>query len=120
MSTNLRNIPRVNYTGMDTIEPMDEYDSITNIWADETIYYDPDYNPQDDQDYDEDDEEHETTRNLRDIPPVDYSGMDMTEDDRGFVYVCKTTWKNRTPTYKMVEYPLSQVNEIGDEDYCDN
>ena len=40
-----RNIRRVNYTGMDTIEPWDEFDGITNIWADETIYYDPDYVP---------------------------------------------------------------------------
>jgi len=39
----LRNIPRVNYAGMDTIEPESEFDGITNIWADLTIYEDPDY-----------------------------------------------------------------------------
>ena len=38
-----RNIPRVNYAGMDTIEPESEFDGITNIWADLTIYEDPDY-----------------------------------------------------------------------------
>ena len=31
------------YTGMDAIEPLNEYDAITNIWADTTIYEDPDY-----------------------------------------------------------------------------
>ena len=40
-----RNIRRVDYTGMDTIEPECEFDGITNIWADETIHYDPDYVP---------------------------------------------------------------------------
>jgi hypothetical protein len=40
-----RNIVRVDYTGMDTIEPYGEDDGITNIWADETIREDPDYVP---------------------------------------------------------------------------
>jgi len=44
-SPRLAKNPRVNYTGMDTIEPESEYDGITNIWADETIYEDPDYLP---------------------------------------------------------------------------
>ena len=35
----------VDYTGMDTIEPLNEYDGITNIWADETIYEDPNWEP---------------------------------------------------------------------------
>lgn len=43
-----RNIPRVDYTGMDTIEPEDEYDGITDIWYDDSISYDPDYNPEED------------------------------------------------------------------------
>ena len=43
-----RNIPRVDYTGMDTIEPCDEYDGITDIWEDISIHYDPDYNPEED------------------------------------------------------------------------
>lgn len=38
-----RNIKRVDYTGMDSIEPKSEFDLITNIWADETIVEDPDY-----------------------------------------------------------------------------
>jgi hypothetical protein len=45
----------VDYTGMDTIEPYDEYDGITDIWYDESVWYDSDYNPEDDED-DEDDE----------------------------------------------------------------
>ena len=38
-----RKIPKVDYTGMDTIEPESEYDGITNIWEDVTKSEDPDY-----------------------------------------------------------------------------
>jgi hypothetical protein len=40
-----RKVPKVDYTGMDTIEPESEFDGITDIWNDETIYEDPDYIP---------------------------------------------------------------------------
>ena len=43
----------VDYTGMDTIEPEDEFDGITNIWADKTLEEDPDYDPTEDDDEDE-------------------------------------------------------------------
>lgn len=52
-----RNIPVVDYTGMYTIEPYDEYDGITNIWDDDTVWYDSDYNPEDDDAEEDDDEE---------------------------------------------------------------
>ena len=52
-----RNIKRVNYTGMDTIEPESEFDGITDIWADETIECDPDYVPSDDDEEDEEDDD---------------------------------------------------------------
>ena len=42
-----RLIPRVNYTGMDCIEPESEYDGITDIWADNSKYVDSDYEPSD-------------------------------------------------------------------------
>lgn len=38
-----RNIKRINYSGMDTIEPESEYDGITDIWYDASIHFDPDY-----------------------------------------------------------------------------
>jgi hypothetical protein len=41
-----RNIPRVSYVGMDTLEPESEFDGITDIWADPTIDEDPDYVPE--------------------------------------------------------------------------
>jgi len=50
-----RNITRVDYTGMDIIEPLDEFDDITNIWDDLTVHEDPNYEFEDDED-DEDDE----------------------------------------------------------------
>ena len=43
-----RNIPVVDYTGMDTIEPECEYDGITDIWYDDSYSYDSDYEPEED------------------------------------------------------------------------
>jgi hypothetical protein len=159
-----RNIPLVDYTGMDTIEPYDEYDYITDIWYDETVWYDSDYNSEededdeDDEDYDDEEQDEElfkkkmqhvtvrkqtnllplllftrhddeevmrknmpnvTVRPKRRTPHVDYSGMDMTEEDEGSVYVCETKWKDRVPTHRWVGYPASQANELGDEDWCE-
>jgi hypothetical protein len=47
-SRSRRNVPRVDYTGMDTIEPESEYDGITDIWYDLTLQEDPDYVPEED------------------------------------------------------------------------
>jgi hypothetical protein len=44
----------VDYTGMDTVEPYDEYDGITNIWLDTKFFADPDYEFEEDE---EDDDE---------------------------------------------------------------
>jgi hypothetical protein len=60
-----------------------------------------------------------TVRSKRSIPRVDYSGMDMTEEDEGSVYVCETKWKDRVPTHRWIEYPASQANELGDEEWCE-
>jgi hypothetical protein len=38
-----RSVSRVDYTGMDTIEPESEFDGITDIWYDLTVDEDPDY-----------------------------------------------------------------------------
>ncbi len=46
----------VDYTFMDTIEPHDEYDGITDIWRDETLDYDPDYEFEEEE-YDSDEED---------------------------------------------------------------
>jgi hypothetical protein len=41
---NLRNNKKIDYTGMDTIEPKNDDDDI-DIWYDYTVNYDADYNP---------------------------------------------------------------------------
>lgn len=134
-----RNVPRVDYTGMDSIEPETECDGITDIWVDESLWYDSDYNPDDDlTDDDDDDDDFMFTnqfvtvrphnrgakiqpvvrgRNSRNIKQVNYCGMDMTEDDEGIVTVCQVKWSNRVPTYKWVKYPASKANELDDEDW---
>ena len=48
-----RYIQRVDYTGMDSIEPESELDGITNIWEDLTIKEDPDYEFEEDHDDEE-------------------------------------------------------------------
>jgi hypothetical protein len=117
-----RNILRVDYTGMDTIEPESEYDGITDIWYDLTIHYDPDYVPEDEED-DEDDEyqipEQPTSisRLKRSIKKIDYSGMDMSEEEVGTISVCSVKWNNRVPTYRWIKYPVSKANELFDEDW---
>lgn len=52
-----RLVKPVNYAYMDVIEPESKYDGITNIWADPTIYEDPNYDPNEDEEEDEDDSE---------------------------------------------------------------
>lgn len=59
----------------------------------------------------------ETRRTPRNIPRVNYSGMDISDEDEGSIYICETKWNNRIPSYKWVKYPLSQANEIGDEEW---
>jgi hypothetical protein len=129
-----RNIRIVNYIGMDTIEPRDENE---NIWTDYSIYEDPDYiYEEEDEDeeeyeeyegeyeeYEEDNEDEEenisSTRQKRNIKRVNYSGMDIGEEDEGTISVCKVKWQNRIPTYRWIKYPISKINEIGDEEWQD-
>lgn len=40
-----RNVPVVDYTGMDVVDPPDENDHTFDIWVDNSIKYDPDYTP---------------------------------------------------------------------------
>ena len=145
-----RNILRVNYTGMDTIEPESES---TDIWADKTFEKDPDYEfeedeDEDDDEYEEDDEEEEekpkwakihpelsanektemkqyitkladNQRARRNVPRVNYAGMDMNEDDQGKLHVPKRRFEDGRVKYIWQSYSLSEANEIGDEDYVD-
>jgi len=139
-----RNIKRVNYTGMDTIEPECEFDGITDIWADLTIYEDSDYEFEEDED-DEDDEEYprwvkihpelsveeknELKQHLsqlvdhhrirRSVARVNYAGMDMNEEDEDQIHISKRIFEDGKVKYIWKSYSLSEANEIGDEDYVD-
>lgn len=143
-----RNIQRINYAGMDTIEPESGFDGITDIWFDESQFYDTDYVFEEDEEDDDaifeaefgNDEElnpcdsamklygmfveralnesFQTRKSSRNVQPVNYSGMDMNSDDEGEISICKTKWNNGVPSYSWVKYPAAQANEIGDEEYC--
>ena len=69
-----RNIPVVDYTGMDTIEPESEDDGITNIWYDNSIHYDSDY------EFEEDDDEDDELDSCVDASNDDDSEYDPSED----------------------------------------
>ena len=124
-----RNIMPVDYTGMDTIEPESEFDTITDIWADLTLVEDPDYEFEDEEEDSlqlSDTIKSEVTdyltqaRSKRNVVKVDYTGMDMTDEDEGQISVCKRWFgKDGNITYTWNKYPLSKANEIGDEDYID-
>jgi len=129
-----RNIPRVNYTGMDVIEPKSEFDEITDIWADLSIKEDPDYEFEEDEDEEEQqhkwakiypelsiEEKSEITEHLsqltehnrvrRNIARVNYTGMDMSEDDEWLVDGnVKYDWSTTFPWER---------DEILDEDYVE-
>lgn len=127
-----RNIPRVNYTGMDAIEPECEHDGITDIWADLTLSEDSDYEFEED----EDDEEEEHLRRWakvhpelsaqektelkqqliqmvdhhrvrRNIARVNYAGMDITEDDEAQIRIAKRWFENGKIKYIWKSYSLS-------------
>jgi hypothetical protein len=75
-----RNRKPVDYTGMDTIEPYDEYDAITDIWYDKSLAYDSDYVPEEDDDDDDDDEELEDDEALEDDDELE----DELEDEDNY------------------------------------
>ena len=122
-----RNVPRVNYTGMDIVEPESEFDGVTDIWADCTVDEDPDYVPEEDEDDDDDDDDEMIEdfvqpivmcrRTGRNYNPPNYARMDMCEDDEGTVSVCQVKWNNSVPTYRWVKYPASKTNELFDEEW---
>lgn len=131
-----RNIRRVNYAGMDSIEPECEFDGITDIWADLTLEEDPDYIFEDDEDDEVEEidakeqicekiwanvypqaEVESSSRPRRNRKPVSYAGMDMNEDDEGYINVAKRWFENGKVTHFWRKYAMSQANEIGDEDY---
>ena len=63
-------------------------------------------------------------RPKRNIKRVNYTGMDMNEDDEGSISVCKphfTRTENGVKIkYNWGKYSLAQANEIGDEDYFED
>lgn len=137
-----RNVPRIDYTGMDCIEPESEFDKITNIWADQTIEEDPDYVFEEDEE-DQDDEEFmqkvkpelsteekselkqhlsqlvDSHRIRRNVARVNYAGMDMNEEDEGQLHIAKRCFEDGKVKYIWKSYSLSQANEINDDDYVD-
>lgn len=136
-----RNIPRVNYTGMDTIEPESEFDGITDIWFDLTESEDPDYEFEEDEDDKEEpkwakihpelsaEEKTELKQHLvklvdhhrvrRNVARVNYTGMDMSEEDEGQIHIAKRRFEDGKVKYIWKSYSLSEANEIGDEEYVD-
>lgn len=106
--------------------------SQANELDDEDYIFEEDEDDEDDEDYEDEEEETKKqfckkiwakvhpetapmTRRTRKL--VDYSGMDMNEEDEGAVNKSKRWFENGKVTYKWSKRSLSEVNEIDDEDY---
>jgi hypothetical protein len=83
-----RSIKPVDYTGMDTIEPEDKYDGITNIWADQTIYWDSDYLDEDETEDEDDDKDDDTKEYTNDDneDKEEFEDYDSNGEDAYSVY----------------------------------
>jgi len=58
-------------------------------------------------------------RARRNVPRVNYAGMDMNEDDDGKLHMPKRRFEDGRVKYIWQSYSLSEANEIGDENYVD-
>jgi hypothetical protein len=88
----------VDYTGMDTIEPYDEYDGITDIWYDLSIWYDSDYDPENEEDH--------------------LQMLEDEKDDENFDnYVVYTEQSDTEFEYREFEVPEDDQDYSEDEDY---
>lgn len=77
-----RNIPKVDYTGMDSIEPEGKFDGVTNIWYDASIDYDPDYVfEEEDIEYDFDDEDQDEEDEDQDDNDEDDKNEDQDNEE---------------------------------------
>jgi hypothetical protein len=100
--------PYVSYIGMDTIEPENEFDGITNIWFDETIEEDSDYKTEDDEDYITEEEEDDGDY----IPDEDDEEEDY-ENDENEIFDCLLKSKNLPSLIKNKE--LSKSNKMDNQ-----
>ena len=139
-----RNIKTVNYAGMDMTSDDEGEICVFKPWFEDGKVIEKCFkiplsqtNELDDEDYifEEDNEEEEEAKEQfckkiwakihpetapmtrRTRKQVDYSGMDMNEEDEGTVNTSKRWFENGKVTYKWSKRSLSEVNEIDDEDY---
>lgn len=61
----------------------------------------------------------ENVRPRRSVARVSYVGMDMNDEDDGKIHINKRRFEDGKVKYIWKSYPLSQANEIEDEDYVD-
>jgi hypothetical protein len=78
---------------------------------------DPEYVPDEEEDEDEEEEVINYTAKLRQRKELDYSGMDMNEDDEGEFKFSKKMMDDGELIHYWVTVPLSQINDYDDEDY---
>ena len=78
-----RNIKKVCYMWMDTIEPED-VDGITNIWEDITIYEDPNYDPSSEEEDEEEDEEKDEEEDEDNEDGEEFDDIESDEDEESY------------------------------------
>ena len=134
-----RNVERVNYSWMDmNLDDLGEFCVFKPWFEDGKVIEkcfrrplskaneldDEDYVPEEEEDEEEQDAKEQFCEKIwaKPIPrrtrkQVNYAGMDMNSDDEGEVSICRPWFEKGKITYKWSKRNLSEVNEIGDEDY---
>lgn len=119
-----RNIPVVDYTGMDTIEPESKFDGMTDIWYDESIHFDSDYEFQEDDDEDDeldscvDEEENEDYEDVDDVADEQFVSDYHTDPD----YIPNEDSNDDDSEYSPSddeEFEDDHVLEFCDDDYAE-
>ena len=135
-----RNIKRVNYRYMDTLEPICKDNMVVNdIWADATISKDPDYVFEEDKDDDEEKQKKEDKKQSTELSIKEKTKLknnldklinryrvkrslvrskyeaDMSEEDECYIHITKRRYQNGKPKYIWKSYSLYADNENEDE-----
>jgi hypothetical protein len=123
-----RNIPVVDYTGMDAIEPECEDDYITDIWMDKTIDCDSDYDPNEDDEEDEEDDEELLKKNSQHVtlrkktsllPLLLFTRKDDDEVMRKNMPNVTVRPKRKIPRVDYSGMDTNEDDKSGDEDLCE-
>jgi len=78
---------------------------------------DPEYIPEEEEDEEEEEQISNYKSKLRQSKAIDYTGMDMNEDDEGEFHISKKMLDDGELIHYWVTAPIAEINDYDDEDY---